>query len=334
VSKLKTTYLGLELAHPVLASASPLSGTLEGVRRLEDGGAAAIVLPSLFEEQILAFESASAVVSGSGAMPYAGMRPDAYLELVRRAKEAVAVPVIASLNGTTPGDWAAYGRTLQEAGADAIELSIFHVPTDPMTTGGEVEQRHVDVVYAVRPWITIPLAVKIGPFFSAPAAIARRLVVAGADGLVLFNRFYQPDIDLKTLTWSRETQLSTRAEIRLPLLWIALLHGRLPVSIAATTGVQTGAEVVKYVLAGADVVMTTAALLRQGPAHLRVLIGGLEEFLDRSPFASVREMRGALSRRRIAGTDDAGRGDYIGMLADYQGDWRGSAGVSARRPPP
>jgi dihydroorotate dehydrogenase (fumarate) len=323
MSKLKTTYLGLELSHPVVASASPLSGSLDGVRRLEDGGASAIVLPSLFEEQILADESSPSRPSGPHMI-----RPGAYLELVRRAREAVSVPVIASLNGRTAGAWTSYGRSLQEAGAAAIEVNLFQVPTDVATTAAEVERRHVEVVEAARRWITIPLAVKIGPFFSAPAEMAARLVVAGADGLVLFNRFYQPDIDLKTLAWSRDAQLSTRAEIRVPLLWIALLHGRLPASIAATTGVQTAAEVVKYVLAGADVVMTTAALLRQGPSHVHVLVAGLEEFLERSRFHTVSEMRGVLSRRRMAGPNDGGRADYVSMLADYRGDWRGSASVA------
>jgi dihydroorotate dehydrogenase (fumarate) len=330
--KLQTRYLGLELAHPVVASASPLSGTVDGVRRLEDGGAAAIVLPSLFEEQISAFETPlagdrSGAVGGGPAAPAGALRPDAYLELVRRARDAVAVPVIASLNGTTPGSWAHYGRSLQEAGAAAVELNVFHVPSDLTTRGADVERRHAEVVHAAREAITIPLAVKIGPFFSAPADVARRLVVAGADGLVLFNRFYQPDIDLNTLTWARQTQLSSRQEILLPLHWIALLYGQLPVSIAATTGVQTAAEVAKYLLAGADVVMTTSALLRQGPAYTRVLVAGLEDYLDRTHFLSVSEMRGVLSGSGKAGTD-AGRSDYIAMLAGYHGDWRGSAAVA------
>lgn len=327
--KLKTTYLGLELEHPIVASASPLSETLDGIRELEDGGAAAIVLFSLFEEQIrreneasewLARAGAESVSEALGYFPFgtrAEVGPDAYLELIRRAKEAVDVPILGSLNGVTDEGWVSYGRSMQEAGADAIELNVFYVPADSMLNGRAVDQRYVDVVHAVRRAVSIPVSVKLSPYFSAPAEMARRLLVAGADGLVLFNRFYQPDFDLERLEVEPSLELSGPGEIRLPLLWISLLRGRIPVYLAASTGVATRDEVVKYLLAGADAVMTTSALLRHGPGYARTLVDGLTEWMEAKGVRSVSHMRGAMSQQKVVNPEAFERANYVRILRSY-----------------
>lgn len=326
---LKTTYLGLPLEHPVVASASPLSKTLDGIRRLEDGGAAAIVLFSLFEEQIRRDNASFARFYGAGGngsseatsyFPHVDepdIGPDAYLELVHRARAAVDVPVIASLNGVTEQGWTDFARRLQSAGASAIELNIFHIASNTDTTGREVEDRYLRVVGAVRDAVTIPLAVKVAPYFSAFGDMARRLVHAGADGLVLFNRFYQPDFDLDRLEVVADLDLSSSSEIRLPLLWIAVLHGRLGASMAATTGVRTHVEVVKYLLAGADIVMTTSALLRNGPSHVHELVTGLRTWMERHEYQSVAQLRGAMSQRNVADPSAFERANYIRILQSW-----------------
>jgi dihydroorotate dehydrogenase (fumarate) len=326
MSNLSTTYLGLQLEHPIVASASPLSYTLDGIRRLEDSGAAAIVMFSLFEEQIrrenesLDYFTRVGPESGPEAAGYftavgrTEIGSEQYLELIRRAKQAVRVPIIASLNGITDVGWTSYARSMQEAGADALELNIFYIPADIALDGRAVEQRCVDVVHAVRQTVSIPLAVKLSPFFSSIGHMAGRFVVAGADGLVLFNRFYQPDFDLDKLEVVPTLQLSVRQEIRLPLLWISILHGRLPASLAATTGVETREEVVKYLLAGADVVMTTSALLRHGPAHLRTLVAGLNDWLQRREYLGVAQMRGSLSQQNVAQPEAFERANYVRMM--------------------
>ena len=327
---LRTRYLGLDLAHPVVASAGPLSKTLDGIRRLEDAGASAIVLFSLFEEQIQheneAFDHLSEFGSESFAeslsyFPAVGqdsVGPDRYLDLVRRAREAVSVPVIGSLNGMTDHGWTSFARLIAEAGAHAIELNVFSLPTDPATSARDVEQRTVDLVSAVRRSVEIPVAVKLSPFFSAPGELASRLVAAGADGLVLFNRFYQPDFDLERLEVEPSLELSRPSEIRLPLLWLAVLHGRVHASLAGTTGVDSAAEVVKYVLAGADVAMTTSALLRHGAGHLRTLVSGLSEWLDRHGCDSVAQVRGSMSLRKVANPEAFERANYVRILQSYR----------------
>jgi dihydroorotate dehydrogenase (fumarate) len=331
---LRTRYLGLDLAHPIVASASPLSKSLDGIRRLEDAGAAAIVLFSLFEEQIhqenAAFDHLSEFGSESFAeslsyFPAVGqdpVGPDSYLELIRRAREAVAVPLIGSLNGMTDQGWTSFARLIAEAGAHAIELNVFSLPTDPAISARDVEQRTVDVVTAVRRTVSIPVAVKLSPFFSAPGELAMRLVAAGADGLALFNRFYQPDFDLERLEVEPSLELSKPNEIRLPLLWIALLHGRVRVSLAATTGVDSATEVVKYLLAGADAVMTTSALLRHGVGHLRTLIAGLSEWLERHECDSVAQVRGSMSLRKVANPEAFERANYIRILQSYRSPYQ------------
>jgi dihydroorotate dehydrogenase (fumarate) len=330
MADLSTTYMGLPLAHPVVASAGPLSHDLDGIRRLEDGGAAAIVLFSLFEEQFrlenAAVEQLTAVASYASAeaetyFPSAAdfvAGPDAYLDLVRRARDAVGVPVIASLNGITSEGWVDYACLLHEAGADGIELNLFHIPADPGVTGRDVEQRYEDVVNAVTGAVPIPVAVKLSPFFSATGEMAQRFVRAGARGLVLFNRFYQPDFDLETLEVSPTLELSTPSEIRLPLLWLAILHGRIDASLAATSGVHSAVEVAKYLLAGADVTMTTSSLLKHGVAHLRTLARGLDDWMERKGFASVAAIKGSMSQRNVADPSAFERANYMKILRAWR----------------
>lgn len=330
MADLRTTYLGLDLAHPIVASASPLASTLDGVRSLEDGGAAAIVLPSLFEQQIRWENEALDALSALGADSVGEVQsyfpvptgfvvgPDAYLDLVRSAKAAVGVPVIASLNAVTPEGWTGYARAIAQAGADALELNVFYIPADLAATGRDVEQGYEDIVRMVCEALPLPVAVKLSPFFSATGEMAQRLIGAGASGLVLFNRFYQPDFDLARLEVTPTLELSSPGEIRLPLLWIAVLHGRLPASLAASTGVRTADEVVKYVLAGADVVMTTSALLHHGPAHARTLVDGLSAWLDRKGLSSVAQVRGSMSQRHVADPTAFERANYIRVLQSWK----------------
>jgi dihydroorotate dehydrogenase (fumarate) len=327
---LSTTYLGLPLAHPLVASASPLSHTLDGIRGLEDGGAAAIVLFSLFEEQIRHDNVALRHLLQSGAesfpeslsyFPEVGeydVGPDAYLDLIRQARAATGIPIIASLNGVTPSGWTDYALQMQQAGAQAIELNIFHIPADPHVSGTEVEQRCVEIVECVTQTVTIPVAVKLSPYFSAMGHMAERIVRAGAQGLVLFNRFYQPDFDLDTMQVTPSLELSSPAEIRLPLLWIAILHGRIDASLAATTGVESERQIVKYLLAGADVVMTTSALLRHGASHCQVLTTALREWLERRGYESVRQLRGSMSQQHVSDPTAFERANYIRMLQSYR----------------
>jgi dihydroorotate dehydrogenase (fumarate) len=326
MANLSTTYLGLSLPHPVVASAGPLSHDLDGIRRLEDGGAAAITLFSLFEEQIHWENEALAILTGMGAdstgeassyFPPIGdfaAGPDAYLDLLRRAREVTSVPIIASLNGVTATGWVNYARLMHEAGASALELNVFYIPADPAATGRGVEHRYEDIVSSVCRAVPIPVAVKMGPFFSAMGEMARRLVNAGASGLVLFNRFYQPDFDLEKLEVSPTLELSSPSEIRLPLLWLSILHGRLEASLAATTGVHTHAEVAKYLLAGADAVMTTSALLKHGPGHIRALVRDLDAWLVRKGFESVAQIKGSMSQRHVADPSAFERANYMKVL--------------------
>jgi dihydroorotate dehydrogenase (fumarate) len=300
---LSTSYMGLQLRNPLVASASPLSHTVDGVRRLADAGVGAVVLFSLFEEQLREEAARNArLLEGPGesfpeALDYfpAAADPRRYLSLLERAAAAVEVPVIASLNGVTPAGWTDYARAMQDAGAAAIELNIYYLPGDPRTPGRAVEQRHVDVLRRVKDAVTVPVAVKLSPHFSSPGEIALRLDEAGADALVLFNRFLQPDIDHETLSVVPAVTLSSPADARLPRTWIALLRGRVRAALAATTGVEDPGDIAKYLLAGADVVMTASALLRHGPRHATVLLDGLSAWMTRKGFHGVDELRGMLS---------------------------------------
>ena len=327
---LSTRYLGLDLPSPLVAGAGPLNGELDNLRRLEDMGAGAVVLPSIFEEQVeheerliedlitAGIDSYAEALSYFPAQAAYAMDPGRYLDFVRRACEAVEIPVIASLNGVTDHGWISYARRIEEAGARAIELNIYFIPSDLALTGQEVEQRYVDIVKAVRNSVTIPVAVKIGPYFSAPGHMARRLDHEGADGLVLFNRFYQPDIDLARLELISDLELSKPYEIRLPLLWIGLLAGRVKASLAASTGVEGADEVVKYLLAGADVVMTTSSLLRHGVLHMKVLLDGLKAWLAARDLSSVSSIRGRMSHRKVGDRVAFERANYIKTLQFYR----------------
>ena len=328
---LSTSYLGRTLRNPLVASASPLSNTLDGVRRLADAGVGAIVLYSLFEEQLrqeatrnarLAdagsesfAESLSyfpAAVAESGAAEEAG--PRQYLSLLERAATAVEIPVIGSLNGVTPGGWTSYARAMQDAGAAAIELNIYYVPGDPRISGRDVEQRHIDILRKVKSAVTVPVAVKLSPHFSSTGEIALRLDEAGADGLVLFNRFLQPDIDPEIIAVVPAVDLSSPSEARLPRTWISILRRRVRASLAATTGVEGPSDVVKYLLAGADVVMTASALLRHGPEHAAVLLDGLSEWMARKGYTSIGELRGILAVPADADQAAYERAGYVRAL--------------------
>jgi len=303
---LTTKYLGLTLRSPLVASASPIARTVQGVEHLADAGVGAIVLPSLFEEQVRREAERDARLAEAGTESFAESLsylpgtggdggPRRYLDLLGRAIGAVDVPVIASLNGVTAGGWTDYAIAMEEMGAAAIELNVYYLPTDPRMPGRDVEQRYVDILPTVKAAVNIPVAVKLGPFFSSAGEVAVRLDRAGADGLVLFNRFMQTDIDPETLTVSTGMTLSNPAEAALPRSWIARLRGLVGASLAATTGVETAADVAAYLLAGADVVMTTSSLLRHGPGHAAVLIDGLSEWLKRKGFSTVDDVRGLLA---------------------------------------
>jgi len=304
---LTTSYLGLRLRNPLVASASPLSYTLDGIRRLAECGVGAVVMFSLFEEQIRerAMQVARIVDGPAESFPEAlSYFPDAvdddtgprrYLHLLERAVARTDIPVIASLNGVTLEGWTGYARAMQDAGAAAIELNIYYLPGNPRIPGTEVEQRHIDVLQRVKDAVTVPVAVKLSPYFSSPGEMALRLDEAGADALVLFNRFLQPDIDPDELAVVPHVALSNRADARLPRTWIALLRGRTSAALAATSGVEDSGDVAAYLLAGADVVMTASALLRHGPEHATVLLDGLSAWMSRKGFQAVDELRGMLA---------------------------------------
>lgn len=327
---LSTRYLGLMLENPLVPSASPATESLDNLKRLEDAGASAVVLPSLFEEQLRADERSLRHWVDRGSESYAEslsylptpedftLGPDQHLERVRRAKEALGIPVIASLNGETPGGWTAYAEKLAEAGADALELNIYRVAADPDIPGEHVEEDALTVVRDVRKRIKVPLAVKIGPYYSSLANMAKRFVTAGADGLVLFNRFYQPDLDLETLEVRSRLLLSGPQAQRLPLTWIALLHGKVRgASLAATGGVQTPEDALKMLMVGADVVMLAAELLRKGPGHVKTVLDGMKAWLDEHEYASVAQLKGSMSQRACADPAAFERANYVKTLSGY-----------------
>jgi len=330
---LTTTYMGMKLKHPIVASSSPLSGSVAGVKRLEDAGAAAVVLFSLFEEQLKHESAALEHLMMAGTESFAEslsylpeiddytVGPDTYLDLLRRASEAVDIPVIGSLNGITNSGWIEYAQLMQQAGAKGIELNIYYIPADLTTSGRAVEERYIEIVKAVKASVTIPVAVKLSPFFSAIGSMAKALDEAGADALVLFNRFYQPDFDLEKLEVAPNLNLSTADEIRLPLLWIAVLYGKLRASLGATRGVHTPIEIVKYLMAGADVVMTTSALLKNGVDYLSTLRNGLQTWMEMNQYHSVAQMKGSMSQQNVADPTAFERANYIKTLESYKGDY-------------
>lgn len=333
---LRTTYLGLELRNPIVPSASPIGQRAETLREVQDAGAAAVVLPSLFEEQIEHEEVQihGLLESHTGSSPEAltylpefedyDVGVDPYLRHLEATKRELEIPVIASLNGIGTGGWVGSAKRLQEAGADAIELNVYFVAADPDETGDAVEQRYVDLVEAVRAEVTIPLAVKIGPFFSSVGHMAHRLEAAGADGLVLFNRFMQPDIDLDTLTVDSTLHLSSSSELLLPLRWIAVLRGRVHASLAATTGVHSAEDVLKMLLVGADVVMLASALLRHGPGHVAAVLEGVESWVTERGYASLDELRGSMSQENVPNPVAFARANYARLVTSFVSpyDWR------------
>jgi len=325
---LSTNYLGLELRSPLVASASPLSQEIDGIRRLADAGASAIVLYSLFEEQLrheaqeLDYHLSTGTESFAESLTYFPTPgefrtgPEAYLCHIEKAKRAVQIPIIASLNGATLGGWTKYARAMEDAGADAIECNIYFVAANMIETGFEVEQRYIDIVRAVKASVRIPIAVKVGPFFSNMASMAKWLVDAGADGLVLFNRFYQPDIDLNELEIRPNVLLSTPQDLRLPLTWIGILYGRVRANLAATSGVHSAEDAIKLLMAGADVTMLCSALLRNGPTYLRTVEEDLRAWMGEHEYESVQQMRGSMSQLRCADPSGFERAQYMRAVKD------------------
>lgn len=327
---LTTNYMGMMLPHPIVPSASPLSEDLDSIRRLEDAGAAAVVMYSLFEEQItleshlLDYYLSYGIESYGEALSYfPDMRtyhigPDQYLSLISRAREAVEIPIIASLNGVSSGGWIEYARKIEEAGANGLELNIYFIPTDPRMTSAEVEQMYVDILRDVRNSVSIPIAMKLSPYFSATANMAHRLAEAGADALALFNRFYQPDLDLDELEVTPHLVLSDSDDLRLPLNWIAILYGRIPVDFAITSGVHTHLDVLKSVMAGAKVTMMASELLHNGVGRIGEILEAMARWMDKHEYESIAQMRGSMSQMRVAEPAAFERANYMKVLQDWR----------------
>jgi dihydroorotate dehydrogenase (fumarate) len=327
---LSTNYLGLHLKNPIVPSASPLSRSLDSMKRMEDAGAGAIVMYSLFEEQI-AHESAElnhylsyGTESFAESLTYFpeaqeyNLGPDEYIELLQKAKEQLSIPIIGSLNGISSGGWVEYAKKIEQAGADALELNVYYIPTDPELTGQEVEDRYLEVLHAVKQGVRIPVSMKLSPFFSSMAHMAHRLDVAGANGLVLFNRFYQPDIDLETLEVVPGVVLSTPMAMRLPLRWIAILHGKVKASLAATSGIHTSTDVIKMLMAGADVTMMCSALLKHGPQHITTVLAEVRQWMLEHEYVSLQQMKGSMSQKSVADPAAFERANYMKALNQYK----------------
>ncbi len=331
---LRTKYMGLELKNPIVAAASPLSESVERIKRLADAGAGAVVMFSLFEEQLKIEEAMERDALAAGTESFAEalsyfprvddyrVGPEQYLDLVHEASQAVDIPIIASLNGVSPAGWAEYAKKMQDAGAKGLELNIYYLPTDPKLSGAKVEKTYVEIVKTVKGAVTVPVAVKLNPFFSSIANMAKNLESAGANALVLFNRFYQPDFDLDEMAVAPTLNLSTPEDIRLPLRWIAILYGRVKVSLAATSGVHNVQEVAKFLLAGADVVMLASALLQKGPAHITTLLENLDNWMEEKEYESVKQMKGAMSMKSVADPTAFERANYIKIIEKYKGEYK------------
>jgi dihydroorotate dehydrogenase (fumarate) len=327
---LTTNYLGMILKNPIVASSSPLSHTVDSIRRLEDAGAAAVVMYSLFEEQIgfdsyyidyhltQGIESYAESISYFPDMQSYNVGPDEYVDLIRRAKETVDIPIIGSLNGASVGGWTDYARLIEEAGADALELNIYYLPTNTRITGIEVETLYLDILSSVRQAVNIPVAVKTGPFFSSIPNMASRLSDAGADGLVLFNRFYQPDFDLDNLEVAPRLVLSVSDDLRLPLRWVAILYGRLTADFAITSGIHTSHDVIKGLMAGARVTMMASELLQKGVRRVGQVLNELVTWMNEHEYESVMQMIGAMSQKHCAEPAAFERANYMKMLDSYR----------------
>jgi dihydroorotate dehydrogenase (fumarate) len=330
MTDLSTTYLGLRLKNPLVASASPLSKKVERARKLEDAGIGAVVMYSLFEEQIIheSLELDHYLSRGTDAFPEAlshlpdgglyGVRPETYLNQVAGLKKALTVPVIGSLNGVSRGGWTSYARRIEEAGADALELNLYFISTDVDMTSADIEEMQVELVAEVKSSITIPLAVKISPFVTSIPNFARRLVDAGADGLVLFNRFYQPDFDLDELEIVHSLDLSTSAELRLPLRWISILSGKVNTDFALTSGVHTHKDVLKAMMAGAKVAMMASTLLYNGEQYVGPLLGELEHWMKEHEYTSIQQMQGSMSQQAVKEPAAFERANYMKVLNSFR----------------
>jgi dihydroorotate dehydrogenase (fumarate) len=326
---LTTTYLGLQLKNPLVASASPLSKKMDTVRRIEDAGAAALVMYSLFEEQIThesqeldhylerGTDTFAESLSYFPDLNYYNLGPEPYLEHLHIIKQAVSIPVIGSLNGISSGGWVEYARRIEQAGADALELNIYYLPTDPDLTGAVLEEDYVQLVRDVRAKVKLPIAVKLSPYFTALPNIAKRIVEAGANALVLFNRFYQPDFDLEELEVFPNLVLSTSHELRLPLRWIAILYGRIQADFALTSGVHTAQDVLKAMMAGANVAMMTSALLESGVGRFLHILTDLQEWMEEHEYESIEQMRGSMSQQAVAEPAAFERANYIKALNTF-----------------
>ena len=327
---LTTNYLGLKLKNPIVPSASPLSYSLDSMKKLEDAGAAAIVMYSLFEEQIAHEQSELLNHLTRGTESYAealsyfpevhqyNLGPEEYLELLQKAKDSLEIPVIGSLNGISIGGWIDYAKKIEEAGADAIELNMYYIPTDPDVKGEEIEDKYIELVRTIKKTVSIPVAIKLSPFFSSMANMAHRFEKAGADGLVLFNRFYQPDIDLENLEVRPNVILSTPNAMRLPMRWIAILFGKVKLSLAATSGIYTAEDVLKMLMAGADVTMMCSALLKNGHQHITKVLKDLEQWMVKNEYISVQQMKGSMSQKSVADPAAFERANYMKSLHSYK----------------
>ena len=330
-NQLSTQYLGMTLSSPLVASAGPLTNQIDMVRRLEDAGAAAIVMPSLFEEQIehqamefhrLQEFGAEGVGEALDYFPEINSRysgPDEYLRKIEELKLAVTIPVIASLNGVSQGGWTRYASSMEQAGADAMELNIYYLSTDPDRDGANVEAQYRELIASVRQAITIPLSVKIAPQFTSPANMARQLASVGADGLVLFNRYLQADLDIDALSVIPRLELSDPYELLLSLRWIAILREHLKISLAATGGVHSGSDMAKVLLVGGDVAMTTSALLKHGPEHIRTMLSDLKTWMDQQEYDSITQFKGSMSLKNCPNPSEFERANYMNALISYTG---------------
>lgn len=327
---LKTKYLGMTLRSPIVVSASPLTEYIQNIKMMEDAGAGAVVLHSLFEEQIrleqqeLHYHTTHGTESFAESLSYFPepedykLGPEEYLEQIRKAKEAVNIPIIASLNGSTIGGWTEYAKEMEQAGADAIELNVYYIPTDMTLSGANVEQTYIDILRSVKSAIDVPVAIKLSPFFSNMANMARRLDDAGANALVLFNRFYQPDIDLEEFEVKPNVILSTSHAMRLPMRWIAILKDKIAADLAATSGIHTGIDIVKMLLVGSNVTMVCSALLKHGIFHIRNMENHLVEWMEQNEYESVEEMIGAMSQQKTMDPSAFERAQYMKALTYYK----------------
>jgi len=327
---LSTTYLGFKLPHPLIAGASPLGGNLDTVRQLEDAGAAAIVMPSLFEEQIIREQLATADYMDSPSESFAEaityfpnpeefrLGPQTYIEQIRRTKAAVKIPVISSLNGSTPGGWLEYAKLMQDAGADALELNLYALAADPKETCEMVEHRSLEIVREVKNAVTIPVAVKLSPYYSCLANMAQKLDEIGVAGLVLFNRFYQPDIDVENLEVERSLELSNSYDLRLRLRWLAVLSEKIKASLAATGGVHTAVDAIKAVMTGAHAVQMVSALLQNGPSYLRTVHDVMVAWMESHEYESLRQMQGSMNLTRCPDPKAYERANYMRVLLDWR----------------